>query len=94
MFTLDKLIIALVKQVEFFLRRRVYNGSQICSIQVQTITSDAKCQELWSLLQSAQVSESITNQDVIRYRREAETNVGQDGNLYKIQWVSKVGLFL
>ncbi|KAJ3857305.1 hypothetical protein EV368DRAFT_71125 [Lentinula lateritia] len=67
LFTLDKLIIALVKQV-------------------QTITSDAKCQELWSLLQSAQVSESITNQDVIRYRREAETNVGQDGNLYKIQW--------
>ncbi|KAJ4485722.1 hypothetical protein J3R30DRAFT_3441510 [Lentinula aciculospora] len=67
LFTLDKLIIALVKQV-------------------QTITSDAKCQELWSLLQSAQVSESITNQDIIRYRREAETNVGPDGHLYKIQW--------
>ncbi|KAJ3778271.1 hypothetical protein FB446DRAFT_658434 [Lentinula raphanica] len=67
LFTLDKLIIALVKQV-------------------QTITSDAKCQELWALLQSAQVSDSITNQDVIRYRREAETNVGQDGHLYRIQW--------
>ncbi|KAJ3731949.1 hypothetical protein DFJ43DRAFT_1076534 [Lentinula guzmanii] len=67
LFTLDKLIIALVKQV-------------------QTITSDAKCQDLWALLQSAQVSESITNQDVIRYRREAETNIGQDGHLYRIQW--------
>ncbi|KAF9059889.1 hypothetical protein BDP27DRAFT_1385647 [Rhodocollybia butyracea] len=68
LFTLDKLIIALVKQV-------------------QTIISDAKCQELWALLQSAQVSEWITNQDIIRYCREAETHVGQDGHLYKIQWV-------
>ncbi|KAJ3763150.1 hypothetical protein EV360DRAFT_92032 [Lentinula raphanica] len=64
--------------------RRTLN--MLC-LQVQTITSDAKCQELWALLQSAQVSDSITNQDVIRYRREAETNVGQDGHLYRIQWV-------
>ncbi|KIK70594.1 hypothetical protein GYMLUDRAFT_65815 [Collybiopsis luxurians FD-317 M1] len=67
LFTLDKLIIALVKQV-------------------QTIISDAKCQELWTLLQSAQVTEFITNQDIIRYRREAEAHVGQDCHLYKFQW--------
>ncbi|KAK0465461.1 histone deacetylase complex, SIN3 component [Desarmillaria tabescens] len=68
LFTMDKLITALVKQV-------------------QTIIGDVKCQELWSLLQSAQHTNSITNQDVIRYRREAERHVGQDDHLYRIQWV-------
>ncbi|KAG7099673.1 hypothetical protein E1B28_001498 [Marasmius oreades] len=68
LFTLDRLIIALVKQV-------------------QTIISDAKGQELWSLLQSAHNSETLTNQDLIRYRREAERHVGQDDHLYRIQWV-------
>ncbi|KAF5368328.1 hypothetical protein D9758_002152 [Tetrapyrgos nigripes] len=68
LFTLDKLIIALVKQV-------------------QTIISDAKCQELWTLLQSAHNSDAISNQDIIRYRREAERHVGQDDHLYRIQWI-------
>ncbi|KAL0951709.1 hypothetical protein HGRIS_008384 [Hohenbuehelia grisea] len=68
-FTLDKLIVALVKQV-------------------QTVLSDNKCQELWTLLQqTTQNAETITNQDIIRYRREAERHVGQDDLLYKIQWV-------
>ncbi|KAL0581071.1 hypothetical protein V5O48_000964 [Marasmius crinis-equi] len=67
LFTLDKLITALVKQV-------------------QTIISDSKGQELWSLLQSAHNSESLTNQDFIRYRREAERHVGQDDHLYRVQW--------
>jgi hypothetical protein len=56
--------------------------------QVQTIISDAKCQELWSLLQSVSSSEVLTNQDFIRYRREAERHVGQDDHLYRVQWVS------
>uniref|UniRef100_A0A0W0G4L7 Putative histone deacetylase complex, SIN3 component n=1 Tax=Moniliophthora roreri TaxID=221103 RepID=A0A0W0G4L7_MONRR len=67
LFTLDKLITALVKQV-------------------QTIISDVKCQELWSLLQSAQSSEALTNKEFIRYRREAERHVGQDDHLYRVQW--------
>ncbi|KXN88887.1 Paired amphipathic helix protein pst1 [Leucoagaricus sp. SymC.cos] len=67
LFTVDKLITALVKQV-------------------QTILIDTKCQELWSLLQAAQGSEAITRQDIVRYRREAERHVGQDDNLYKLQW--------
>ncbi|KAF9024116.1 hypothetical protein BDZ89DRAFT_955044 [Hymenopellis radicata] len=67
LFTLDKLITALVKQV-------------------QTILLDSKCQELWSLLQSVQQTGVITNQDVIRYRREAERHV-QDDYLYRLQWV-------
>ncbi|KAF9567836.1 hypothetical protein CPC08DRAFT_680594 [Agrocybe pediades] len=68
LFTLDKYIIALVKQV-------------------QTILADNKCQELWSLLKSAQNSKNITAQDIIRYRREAERHVGQDDHLYRLQWV-------
>ncbi|KAG7452216.1 uncharacterized protein BT62DRAFT_926424 [Guyanagaster necrorhizus] len=68
LFTMDKLITALVKQV-------------------QTIIGDSKCQELWSLLRSAQHTNSITNQDVVRYRREAERHVGQDDHLYRIQWM-------
>ncbi|KAF8971663.1 hypothetical protein BDZ97DRAFT_1135733 [Flammula alnicola] len=68
LFTLDKSIIALIKQV-------------------QTILSDNKCQELWSLLKSAQSSKNITTQDIIRYRREAERHVGQDDHLYRLQWV-------
>ncbi|KAJ8464001.1 hypothetical protein ONZ45_g17389 [Pleurotus djamor] len=66
-FTLDKLITALVKQV-------------------QTILLDNKCQELWTLFQSTQSAEALTNQDIIRYRREAEHHVGQDDPLYRIQW--------
>ncbi|KAF8167408.1 hypothetical protein B0H34DRAFT_644805 [Crassisporium funariophilum] len=68
LFTLDKLLIALIKQV-------------------QTILSDNKCQELWSLLKSAQHSKNISNQDIIRYRREAERHVGLDDHLYRLQWV-------
>ncbi|KAF9055963.1 hypothetical protein BJ165DRAFT_1429814 [Panaeolus papilionaceus] len=69
LFTLDKLITALIKQV-------------------QTIQGDNRCQELWSLLKSAQNSKNKTTQDIIRYRREAERHVGQDDHLYRIQWVS------
>ncbi|PPQ64081.1 hypothetical protein CVT24_008894 [Panaeolus cyanescens] len=70
LFTLDKLIMALIKQV-------------------QTILGDNRCQELWSLLKSAQNSKNITTQDIIRYRREAERHVGQDDHLYRIQWVAE-----
>jgi paired amphipathic helix protein Sin3a len=56
--------------------------------QVQTIWSDSKCRELWSLLQAAQASDMVSRQDIVRYRREAELHVGQDENLYKLQWVS------
>lgn len=68
LFTLDKLITALIKQV-------------------QTIISDNKCQELWTLLQAAQNSDRLSQQDIIRYRREAERHVGQDDHLYRLQWV-------
>ena len=84
MFTLDKLITALIKQVCLS-----WTGEpRLISVQVQTILSDYRCQDLWKLLQSAQNSEIITNRDVVRYRREAERHVVQDDHLYALQWVS------
>lgn len=67
-------------------------GLKACSLlsfmrQVQTVLIDNKCQELWSLLKSAQNSKNITSPDIIRYRREAERHVGQDDQLYRLQWV-------
>ncbi|KIY50623.1 hypothetical protein FISHEDRAFT_39019 [Fistulina hepatica ATCC 64428] len=66
LFTFDKLIAALVKQV-------------------QTVLSDLRCHELWSLLQIA----ALTIQDIIRYRREAERYVSSDEHLYRIVWSRK-----
>ena len=49
---------------------------------------DNKCQELWFLLQQARSASTFTVHDMIRYRREAERNVGTDQNLYRFDWVS------
>ncbi|EAU92595.2 transcription regulatory protein [Coprinopsis cinerea okayama7 len=70
LFTIDKVIAALIKQV-------------------QTILSDHKSQELWTLLQTAQSSEKMTAQGIIRYRRNAEKHIGtvHDDHLFRIQWV-------
>ena len=48
---------------------------------------DNKCQELWFLLQQARSADAVTMHDVIRYRREAERNVGSDEKLYRFDWV-------
>ncbi|KAJ7762381.1 histone deacetylase complex, SIN3 component [Mycena maculata] len=71
LFTMDKLITALVKQV-------------------QTIVGDNKCQELWTLLQSANAAAGdggMSDADIVRYRHEAEQHVGQDDHLYRLEWV-------
>ncbi|KAK7031418.1 histone deacetylase complex, SIN3 component [Favolaschia claudopus] len=70
LFTMDKLIMALIKQV-------------------QTIVGDNKCQELWTLLQSAHAAADtpgLSDADIVRYRREAERHVGQDDHLYRLEW--------
>ncbi|CAL1694084.1 unnamed protein product [Somion occarium] len=54
--------------------------------QVQTITADNKCQELWDLLQKARRGEMATIHEIVRYRREAERNAGSDEHLYKVDW--------
>lgn len=50
--------------------------------------SDSKCQELWTLLQEVRRVDTLTNQDMIRYRRECERHVGSDEHLYRVEWVS------
>ncbi|KAF7966906.1 hypothetical protein HWV62_36583 [Athelia sp. TMB] len=55
--------------------------------QVQQILADQKSLDLRTLLETARgAGESITNRDVIRYRREAELNVGSDEHLYRVEW--------
>lgn len=56
--------------------------------QVQSVLSDNKSQELWMMLQDARKTERLTNQDIIRYRREAERHVGSDEHLYRVEWVA------
>ncbi|KAL4069818.1 hypothetical protein V8B97DRAFT_2104708 [Scleroderma yunnanense] len=54
--------------------------------QVQSVISDSKCQELWTLLQEVRRVDTLTNQDMIRYRRESERHVGSDEHLYRVEW--------
>ena len=60
-------------------------GRYIC--KVQTVLGDNKCQELWYLLQQVRGADKMTVHDTIRYRREAERNVGTDEKLYRFDWV-------
>ncbi|KAG1810180.1 uncharacterized protein HD556DRAFT_1318620 [Suillus plorans] len=54
--------------------------------QVQILLSDNKCQELWVLLQQTRKVDALSNQNMIRYRREAERHVGTDEHLYRFDW--------
>ncbi|KAG1839224.1 hypothetical protein DFJ58DRAFT_812844 [Suillus subalutaceus] len=67
LFTLDKILSSLIKQVQILL-------------------SDNKCQELWILLQQTRKMDALSNQNMIRYRREAERHVGADEHLYRFDW--------
>ena len=55
--------------------------------QVQTILSDHKGQEIWSMMQHMQSLEMVSNRDVMRYRREAERVIGAEDPLYRVEWV-------
>lgn len=89
-FTLDKVITAIIKQV----RDPGYENSfeaQLSSsstLQVQTIQGDNKCQDLWDLLENNRKKDSVTIYDIVRYRREAEHHVGSDDHLYRVDCVS------
>jgi len=66
-FTLDKVITAIIKQV-------------------QGVLADQKSLDLRTLLENARGTDDASNQDIIRYRREAELNVGSDEHLYRVDW--------
>jgi hypothetical protein len=52
------------------------------------VLADQKSLDLRTLLENARSTDNASNQDVIRYRREAELNVGSDEHLYRVDWVS------
>jgi paired amphipathic helix protein Sin3a len=55
--------------------------------QVQSVLGDNRSHELWELMQKMRAQSSVSQQDVIRYRREAEENVAGDDHLYRFDWV-------
>ncbi|KIJ29114.1 hypothetical protein M422DRAFT_54338 [Sphaerobolus stellatus SS14] len=67
-FTLDKVIGALIKQV-------------------QIILADSKNKELVQLLQRERENPSFSTQDQVNYRRKAESVIGMDEHLYKINYI-------
>lgn len=49
--------------------------------------ADQKSLDLRTLLENIRETEAASNRDIIKYRREAETNVGSDEHLYRVDWV-------
>jgi hypothetical protein len=62
--------------------------SLLTNLQVQGVLADQKSLDLRTLLENARGTDNPSNRDIIRYRREAELNVGSDEHLYKVDWVS------
>ncbi|KAJ7201426.1 histone deacetylase complex, SIN3 component [Mycena pura] len=72
LFTIDKVIMALVKQVQTIV------GDNKCQ-ELWTL--------LQSTNASATDGVVLSDSDIVRYRREAERHVGQDDHLYRLEWV-------
>lgn len=93
LFTVDKLVSALIKQVRRSLRlRALYCKCEhfitFNVIQIQTLSHDTKSSELVQLFQSDRDLESTSPRLVSVYRLRAEDIVGSDENLYRINLVS------
>ncbi|KAM0788132.1 hypothetical protein ACM66B_001297 [Microbotryomycetes sp. NB124-2] len=57
--------------------------------QCQLATTDIKTRDLMELLRQDRAhSDRSTNQQQMYYRTQAETALGQDENLYRVEWVS------
>ncbi|ORX34170.1 hypothetical protein BD324DRAFT_636920 [Kockovaella imperatae] len=54
--------------------------------QTQTILGDMKSQELFALLQRDRAADKTTVRQQIAYRMQAESVVGSDDNLYKVEY--------
>jgi len=60
----------------------------VFSVQTQTVLGDMKSQELFELLKRDRGFERSTTRRQIAYRMQAESVVGVDENIYKIEYVS------
>ena len=86
MFTVDKVVGALIKQVcTSSVRPR--SAVRLNHLQVQIILSDPKSQDLYELLRREREITSPTTQDLINCRRNTERVLGPDENLFRIDWV-------
>ena len=56
-------------------------------IKVQNILVDPKSQELLDLLKKERMHGTLTTQDQIKSRQNAERILGPDENLFRIDWV-------
>lgn len=59
-------------------------------MQTQTVLGDIKSQELLALLRRDRSSEKTTTRQQIAYRMQAESVLGTDENLYKVEFVSSI----
>lgn len=85
MFTVDKVIAALVKQVRFVI---FCIRLRLTLAKVHTAITDPHTEELLNLLKKERREEAPTTQQIITYRRNAEDITGQDDNLFRLNWVS------
>ena len=84
MFTVDRVVGAIVKQVSSLPLRPT---TMLMLGQVQNVLSDAKSQELYDFLRRDRELVSPTTQDQINARRNTERVVGPDENIFRIDWV-------
>lgn len=56
-------------------------------MQVHTINSDAKCQDIVSLLEKDRARSATTPRQQIAYRMAVESILASDENLYRVEWV-------
>ena len=85
MFTVDRVVGAIVKQVSSLPLRPT---TMLMLGQVQNVLSDAKSQDLYEFLRRDRELASPTTQDQINARRNTEKVVGPDENIFRIDWVS------
>ncbi|GAA5821484.1 hypothetical protein JCM11251_004645 [Rhodosporidiobolus azoricus] len=54
---------------------------------IHTINGDNRCQDIATLLEQDRARPTTTPRQQIAYRMEAESVLGQDDNLYRIEWI-------
>ena len=88
MFTIDKLIGSVVKQVCVY--KLLPANIQLTTVfQAQTILSDSRSQDIFDLLRKERELTSPTTQDLINSRKNTERILGPDENLFRMVWVRR-----
>ncbi|GAA5907361.1 hypothetical protein JCM6882_002816 [Rhodosporidiobolus microsporus] len=54
---------------------------------IHTINGDNRCQDIATLLEQDRARPATTPRQQIAYRMEAESVLGQDDNLYRVEWI-------